>query len=176
VRPAGTHTHTLQINDHGSKAGSTQLRTRRGTPAGGAPLVAGPRPWRAGVRPAGACAHHHLQQDTHGTKAGSRLSITSPPAAARPETRRGGKGDPAHRAGGATRVRRGARRRGAGCSPALPADLHGPKLGGSTGSSRLGVATAPDSRRHGTTRRRPWGGGGAARPACSGSKARTQAG
>jgi hypothetical protein len=34
----------------------------------------------------------------------------------------------------------------------------------------------PDSRRHGATRRRPWGGGGAARPASSGSKARAQAG
>jgi hypothetical protein len=45
------------------------------------------------------------------------------PATALPEARRGGKGDPAHRAGGAMHVRRGARRRGAGCSPALPADF-----------------------------------------------------
>jgi hypothetical protein len=40
--------------------------------------------------------------------------VTHATAAARPETRRGGKDAPAQRAGGATRVRRRARRRGAG--------------------------------------------------------------
>jgi hypothetical protein len=51
-----------------------------------------------------------------------------------------------------------------------------PNLGEDTGSSRLGVATAPGSHRLGAKRRRPWGDGGAAHPAPSGSKARAQAG
>jgi hypothetical protein len=51
-----------------------------------------------------------------------------------------------------------------------------PYSGMVTGSSRLRVATVPVSRRHDATRRRPWEGGGAARPTTSGSKARTQAG
>jgi hypothetical protein len=42
----------------------------RGTATRDAHGAAGPRPWRAWVRPAGARAHHHLQQPTHGTKAG----------------------------------------------------------------------------------------------------------
>jgi hypothetical protein len=85
VRPVGIQAHT-HLQDP-----PTQHRTRRGTPARGAPLVAGPRPWRAWVRPAGARAHLHLQQHTHGTKAGSQKRVSSPPATARPETRRGGK-------------------------------------------------------------------------------------
>jgi hypothetical protein len=51
-----------------------------------------------------------------------------------------------------------------------------PKLGESTGTTRLGVATAPGSRWQDATRRRPWGDGGATRSAMSGSKARAQAG
>jgi hypothetical protein len=43
------------------------------------------------MRPAGARAHYHLQQHTHGTKAGSQQRASSPPATARPGTRRGGK-------------------------------------------------------------------------------------
>jgi hypothetical protein len=51
-----------------------------------------------------------------------------------------------------------------------------PNLGGSTGMTRLGVATAPGSRWQDATRRRPWGGGGATRSATGGSKACAQAG
>jgi hypothetical protein len=98
--------------------------------------------------------------------------VTHATAAARPETRRGGKDAPAQRAGGASRVWRRARRRGAGWSPALPANLPGPNLGENTGTTRLGVATAPGSRWQDATRRRPWGGGGATRSATGGSKAR----
>jgi hypothetical protein len=54
----------------------------------------------------------------------------------------------------------------------IPAQLPGPKLGENTGSTRLGVATAPGSRRQGVTRRRPWRDGGATRSATGGSKAR----
>jgi hypothetical protein len=49
------------------------------------------------------------------------------------------------------------------------------KFGDSTGTSRLGVATTPGSRWLDTTRRRPWGGGGATRSVTGGSMARTQA-
>jgi hypothetical protein len=63
VRPARVQAHDhLQKHALGSKAGSTQHGTRRGTPVHGAPLVARPRPWRAWVRPAGSRAHQHLQQ------------------------------------------------------------------------------------------------------------------
>jgi hypothetical protein len=56
-------------------------------PAREAHRAAGPRPWRAWVRPAGARAHHHLHQITLGTKAGSQHKPRSPPAA-RPGTAR----------------------------------------------------------------------------------------
>jgi hypothetical protein len=62
---------------HGSKVGP-QHRTRHGTPVRRALLVARPRPWRAWVRPAGSRAHQHLQQITHGTKAGSQQSFSCP--------------------------------------------------------------------------------------------------
>jgi hypothetical protein len=52
------------------KAGAAQNGRRRGTAARAAHRAAGPRPWRAWVRPAGARAHLHLHQHIHGTKAG----------------------------------------------------------------------------------------------------------
>jgi hypothetical protein len=74
----------------------------------------------------------------HGTKAGSQQRITSSRGGSpRGATRR--KGEPAHRAGGATRVRRDARRRGAGCSPALPAEVSlDPTLAKALGRRGLG--------------------------------------
>jgi hypothetical protein len=77
--PAGTRTRL--------KAGTAQQGLRRGTLAREAHRAAGPRPWRAWVRPAGARAHLHLQRKTHGTKAGSQHKPRSS-TAARPETAR----------------------------------------------------------------------------------------
>jgi hypothetical protein len=53
------------------REGATRA-TRRGAPARWTPLVARPWPWRAWVRPASSRAHQHLQQNAHGTKAGSQ--------------------------------------------------------------------------------------------------------
>jgi hypothetical protein len=83
--------------------------------------VARPRPRRAWVRPAGSRAHQYLHRVPTGTKAGSQQRVTSPRGGS-PHGATRWKGEPAHRASGATRVRRDARRRGAGCSPALLAD------------------------------------------------------
>jgi hypothetical protein len=85
-----TRSHTLAETSTRLKAGAAQQGWRRGTPARVAHRAAGPRPWRAWVRPAGARAHHHLHQHIHGTKAGSQQRISNPPATARPGTRRGG--------------------------------------------------------------------------------------
>jgi hypothetical protein len=115
VRPARAQAHGhLQKHALGSKAGSAQHGTRRGTPARGAPPVARPRPWRAWVRPAGPRAHQHLQQKILGTKASSWTGNSRPRGGSPRDATRRKIGVPAQRAGGATRVRRSARRRGAG--------------------------------------------------------------
>jgi hypothetical protein len=115
VRPARAQAHGhLQKHALGSKAGSAQHGTRRGTPVRGAPPVARPRPWRAWVRPAGPRAHQHLQQKILGMKASSWTGNSRPRGGSPRDATRRKIGVPAQRAGGATRVRRSARRRGAG--------------------------------------------------------------
>jgi hypothetical protein len=121
-------------------------------------------------RPAPALTSTCIRKPTARRPVHSKASHAT--AAARPETRRGGKGVPAQRAGGATRVRRRARRRGAGWPSAHTITTARTQTWRDTGSTRLGVATAPGSRRQGATRRRPWGDGGATRSATGGSKAR----
>jgi hypothetical protein len=122
-----TRTHTPAETRTRLKAGTAQQGLRRGTPAREAHGAAGPRPWRAWVRPAGARAHHHLQQHTHGTKAGSQQHVSNPPATARPGTRRGGKTDlftglAARRASGVAHDGAAHNDAARGGSPALPAE------------------------------------------------------
>jgi hypothetical protein len=139
VRPARVQAHApLHKHILGTMAGSARHGTRRGTPVRGAPPVARPRPRRAWVRPAGS-AHTNTCNGKPTARRPGHSEASQAPAAARPEARRGGKGEPAHRAGGAMRVRRGARRRGVGCSPALPADVFpNPKLAKALGRRGLG--------------------------------------
>jgi hypothetical protein len=123
------------------KAGAAQNGRRRGTAARAAHRAAGPRPWRAWVRPAGARAHLHLHQHIHGTKAGftaardtaKRTHLTSGLAARRAL----GAAHDGAAPDGATR----------GVPPAhlqKRQELH--RNSDSTGASRLGVATTPGCR------------------------------
>jgi hypothetical protein len=151
-RPAPAPTTTCNSPPTARRPGSQQHETRRKTPVGGAPPVTRPRPRRAWVRPAGARATRSCAK-VHGSEAGFTSQDTQAPAAAHLAARYGEKGKLDPRAGGASRARRGARRRGTrrrdtGCSPSPTCknSKNPTETATAPGASRLGVATTPGCR------------------------------